>query len=148
MNTPNRLTKKQKKTLAFRERKTGKRKDRNASFMDAEGSNVVPIMEDQDMADIQGRQLELEVEEKEKSLLENSEEKTKGERGDEQKMEKPKKRQREEDEITMQNRQEEKRAKVLDDNGEIDGKAVAKTQRFILFVGMPLSSDFWFSELT
>jgi nucleolar protein 6 len=142
MNAADKLTKKQKKTLAFRERKTGKRKDHNASSMDAQDSNDVPAMEDQDMADAQGDQLEVEMEERSEkgwSSLDNGKRKAKEKDRDEQTVEKPKKRQREGEETTVQKGREAKRAKVLDDTGETHEKKVAKTQRFLLFVGMSLS---------
>jgi nucleolar protein 6 len=142
MNTGDKLTKKQKKTLAFRERKTGKRKDHNASFMDAENSNDVPAMEDQDMADAQSDPVEVEMEERSEngrsSFENNSKGKAKTKHRDEQTGEKPKKRQREGEEITMEHAQQTKRAKILDTVRETDEKEVAKTQRFLLFVGMQL----------
>lgn len=141
MNTVDKLTKKQKKTLAFRDRKSGKRKDHNASYMDADDDNGVPTMEDQDMADAQRDPLEVEVEEmgsKGKSSLKNSTGKAVSEAKprDKQTVEGSKKRPREGDEITAQAGREAKRAKVLVDTGKTDEKNVNKKQRFILFVGM------------
>jgi nucleolar protein 6 len=139
MNTPgNKLTKKQKKSLAFRGRKTGRRKDNNGSFMDAENSNLVPTMENQDLADAQGVLVEVEKESENGRPLETSFGKAKAKHRDEQTA-KPEKRQREGEEIMEQHPRKAKRAKVLDDVRETDEKKVASTQRFILFVGMPLS---------
>ena len=139
MSTAGKLTKKQKKTLAFRERKTGKRKDHDASVMDDEDGNV-PAMEDQNMADTYDDSLEVQAEKGKngKSSLENKNGKAKAKFTDEQTVEKSKKRQREE-EITTQAKHEAKRAKVSDDSratGQTAETKVAKTQRFILFVGM------------
>ncbi|KAH9486555.1 putative RNA-binding protein [Psilocybe cubensis] len=49
MNSTQKLTKKQKKGLAFRERKTGKGQTKNAVVDDME-TNAIPLMEDQDLA--------------------------------------------------------------------------------------------------
>jgi hypothetical protein len=152
MSMVDKLTKKQRKTLAFRDRKTNKRKDYNASYVGADDNNDVPAMEDQDMADAQRDPLEVEVEEmgsKGKSSIKNSTGKTgpKAKPRDEQAAEGSKKRPREGDETTVQAGQEAKRAKVLDGTRKTDEKNVNKKQRFILFVGMqtimifcPLSS--------
>lgn len=48
MNSTQKLTKKQKKSLAFRERKTGKGQGKNE--LDDMEANAVPAMEDQDIA--------------------------------------------------------------------------------------------------
>jgi len=57
MSNTQKLTKKQKKGLAFRERKTGKRQDRNElSEMEA---NAVPVVEDQDIAGGYGDTIEV-----------------------------------------------------------------------------------------
>jgi nucleolar protein 6 len=139
MSTVGKLTKKQKKTLAFRERKTGKRKDHDASVMDDEDGNV-PAMEDQNMADTYDDPLEVQMEKSKNgvSSLENKKGKAKAKFADEPVVEKSKKRQREE-ETTTQAKHEAKRAKVSDDSqatGQIAEAKAAKTQRFILFVGM------------
>lgn len=139
MSTAGKLTKKQKKTLAFRERKIGKRKDHDASVMDDE-DGYVPAMEDQNMADAYDDSLEVQVEKGKngKSSLENQKGKVKAKYTDEQVAEKSKKRQREE-ETTTQAKREAKRAKVSDDSQATEQTVqtkVAKTQRFILFVGM------------
>jgi nucleolar protein 6 len=137
MSTADKLTKKQRKTLVFRERKTGKRKNQNASFM-VTHNNDIPAMDDQDMADAQSSPLEVEMEERNEegnSSPEKGHGKGKEEANDHL-VEKSKKRKREGDQITAQKGREKKRAKVLDDVGETAEKKVAKMQRFILFIGM------------
>lgn len=135
MTTAHKLTKKQKKALVFRERKTGKRKDHNVSLMDADDSNDVPAMEDQDMVDAQDGSSEVEMEERRENVGSHEAGKEKAKPRDEQTGQKPKKRQREREEITEQSERKAKRAKILDDVGKTDEKKVTKTQRFLLFVG-------------
>ena len=141
MSTADKLTKKQRKTLVFRERKTGKRKNQNASFMVTQDSNDIPAMENQDMVDAQSSPLEVEMEkrnEEGKSPPENGygKGKEKAKYTEEHSVEKSKKRKREGDQITAQKGRETKRAKILDDAGETAEKKVAKMQRFILFLGI------------
>ena len=143
MNTADKLTKKQKKTLAFRKRKTGKSKDQDASRMVTQDNNDVPAMEDQDMADAQGNPLEVEMEKRteERGPLETDHGQGKEKaKHSEPTVEKSKKRTREGDQTTAQKGREAKRAKVSDNTRETNEKNVAKTQRFLLLLGM-LSSD-------
>ena len=56
MHAPPKLTKKQRKGLAFRKRTTGKRHSRNG-LMEMETA-AVPVMEDQDIAGVQGDTLQ------------------------------------------------------------------------------------------
>lgn len=58
MSTSQKLTKKQKKGLAFRERKTGKRQGTKRNELDDMEANAVPAMEDEGLAGDDGDQTE------------------------------------------------------------------------------------------
>lgn len=157
MSAAQKLTKKQKKALAFRERKTGKGKDDAGDV----GDNDVPVMEIQDMADLPSNEMEVAPvgEEKTKPRVEGSgkdDVKAKGkgkavESGAEKVVDKPKKRKRDAVDVEMgggnagQNvgtpKQKKPRVKADDGGPETvakdgDRKVVEVKQRFILFVGM------------
>lgn len=66
MSAPQKLTKKQKKGLAFRERKTGKNKNVVEGDMDIH-DNAIPILENQDLAGLHGAEVEGERVEKKES---------------------------------------------------------------------------------
>ncbi|KAG5647542.1 hypothetical protein DXG03_008895 [Asterophora parasitica] len=155
MSAPAKLTKKQKKGIAFRERKSGKgrRKDEAARSED----NDVPVMEDQDTLGLEGAGVEIqEVEGKTKgkgpaamaSVSGNQGQATGKRKADaeEQANDKPKKRKRDVDADVggvEEERKDTKRKKLLDESEESGEKKAAATkseksdgkQRFILFVG-------------
>jgi nucleolar protein 6 len=73
-----RLTKKQQKALAFRDRKSGKRtkgssKDDDLAEMDA---NAIPAMEDQDLASLTGGEVEVAA------VLDQAQDQERGKKGD------------------------------------------------------------------
>lgn len=156
MSTTQKLTKKQKKGLAFRERQSSKRKPGDATIADMD-DNAVPIMEDQDLATISGDGLQIEGDPKQtKSTTSTGEvekgsgqsegkgkEKRKQESGLDVESNGPRKRKRE-SEVDVE---EVKKSAVVkrkksgdEESGEGVGKDVGSTtaqqkQRFILFVG-------------
>ncbi|KAG6817726.1 hypothetical protein H0H87_004517 [Tephrocybe sp. NHM501043] len=157
MSAPAKLTKKQKKGIAFRERKTGKgHKDKDGAYRSED--NDVPVMEDQDAALLEGPSVEVAkvVEGKKSKSTEDvsgSDSKAKGKRkaGAEDAdtdAGKPKKRKREDKDSNIDDAEhaEEKpaakRKKPVEGAGDSgpDKKVAKKTkpdgkQRFILFVG-------------
>jgi nucleolar protein 6 len=149
MSGTQKLTKKQKKGLAFRERKTGKRHD--LSEMEA---NAIPAVEDQDLAGADGDAIEVAGsdykkagkavdnavgdEGKRKESKVGSKGKGKAERQDVPvpvevvKKEKKRKREGAQDSEDSQS----KKRKRVDDNDKTPGDLEkAGKQRFILFVG-------------
>ncbi|SJL06302.1 uncharacterized protein ARMOST_09638 [Armillaria ostoyae] len=136
MSTPQKLTKKQKKAIAFRERKSGKNVDGHAHSMEADD---VPVMELQDDVDGSGNQVEDEGVGEEKSKKASSKGKAKAKDGDgEGEARDTKKRKRE-----MEDDEERIEEKV---NDKVSQKKKQKTamadtkQRFLLFVGKCIQS--------
>ena len=152
MSGTQKLTKKQKKGLAFRERKTGKRQDRDdLSEMEA---NAIPAMEDQDLAGADGGAVEvaggdykktgqavdnaIRDEGKRKESKVGSKGKGKAERQDVpvpvEVVKKETKRKREGAQDSQDG--QSKKRKRMDDNDKTPGDLEkAGKQRFILFVG-------------
>lgn len=158
---PAKLTKKQRKGIAFRDRKQGRSKGKNDP-PDGEGiSHEVPVEENQDLAEIQGDAMEDETLALKKAgkgkakATSRSKDDEKPERvglgRDVKVVETTKKRKREAESQTGADESQtpkQKKKKKGDSGvdtgakvGEKDGKNQGK-QRFILFVGM-LSSEFW-----
>jgi hypothetical protein len=161
MSSPPRLTKKQKKAVAFRERKTGKGNSR-----EQDDDNDIPILEDQDMVDADVTQTEVQpmVVEKKKKKPETNETELSGKSKDKGKgkgkaesdggeglVGKAKKRKRDVDvdmdealEKPEGGRKTTKRTKTMDNaegygTEKVKGKAKPQIkQRFILFVGKTL----------
>lgn len=144
MSAPQKLTKKQKKGIAFRERK-GKGKD--AAHTDNMEDNDVPIMEEQDLVPSDVDQLEMEAVEVEKKKISASKGKAKGNAKDsvlevDDGAQKTKKRKRDsEEEVNKEDKvagSDSKRKKGNDTKvAKTEGNTESK-QRFILFVGMSL----------
>ncbi|KAK0246358.1 hypothetical protein EDD85DRAFT_966636 [Armillaria nabsnona] len=99
MSTPQKLTKKQKKAIAFRERKSGKNVHGHAHSMEADD---VPVLEIQDDVDGSGDQVEDEEVGEEKSKKASSKGKAKAKDGD--------------GEVEAQDRK--KRKREVEDDGE------------------------------
>ncbi|KAH0590958.1 hypothetical protein J132_07791 [Termitomyces sp. J132] len=154
MSATVKLTKKQKKGIAFRERKTGKRRSKDGDGVHDSENNDVPVMEDQDALATEGPSMEVEetVEKKPKSKstskVSGSDNQAKGKRkADEEEGDvssKPKKRKRQDADVDVdapdsgEEKPVAKRTKSVGDGKESgqDTKVMAKTkQRFILFVG-------------
>ncbi|KAF5385173.1 hypothetical protein D9615_001345 [Tricholomella constricta] len=149
MSTPAKLTKKQKKGIAFRERKTGK--GRSKDGVARSENDDVPVMEDQDTLGGDGAPLEMEKLERRKAKpptqVSGSSDQGKSKRkAEEEAKDKPKKRKRDADAAvevvdSEEGRQVAKRKKTMDDAGKPGEKRIAGTpkpdgkQRFILFVG-------------
>jgi len=147
MGAPQKLTKKQKKGLAFRERKTGKNKNAAEGDMDIH-DNAVPILENQDIAGLYGSEVEDERVEKKESKSTSGSHQTSS-KGKEKAIEeslvgKTKKRKREAADLefgqieTTMGERSQKRKKggskddPLDNTEKVQGQG---KQRFILFVG-------------
>ncbi|KAK0481621.1 hypothetical protein IW261DRAFT_1562917 [Armillaria novae-zelandiae] len=131
MSTPQKLTKKQKKAAAFRERKSGKNVHGHAHSMEADD---VPVMEVQDDVDGSGDQVEDEEVGEKKSKKASSKGKAKAKNDDgEGEVRDRKKRKRE-----VENDEEGIEEKATD---KVSQKKKQKTttadtkQRFLLFVG-------------
>lgn len=151
MSAAPKLTKKQKKGLAFRERKTGKGKGENGLAHSED--NDVPVLEDQDAFDAEGPSMAVEavVEKKAKKLPSAGKEKEKSSgkrKAEEEGGEKSKKRKLDStvdaDNTGSQEKPSNAKRKIHVDNGAEAGekkvaKASAAKQRFILFVGMSSS---------
>jgi nucleolar protein 6 len=139
MSAPTKLTKKQKKALAFRERK-GKGKETAAH---EQFENDVPVMEDQDLAETEVADSRLEgqegakVQDKGRAQVVEGKKRKRDEASEagDNKAEKAKSKKRKRD--------SEQAVAVLADGDQKDategkttkGKAKGKQQRFILFVG-------------
>jgi len=151
MSGPAKLTKKQKKGIAFRERKIGKGRSKDGAIRSED--NDVPVLEEQDTLDVEGAPMEVEkvVEGKTSKpatqICANSVPVT-GKRKANEEFGTPKKRKRNADvEVEVEvddvgeDRQVTKRKKPMDEAGASSEKTVALTakperkQRFILFVG-------------
>ena len=142
MSASTKLTKKQKKGLAFREKKTRKRKGEDGLAED----NAVPISEDQDALDepegadtVEGKATIHKTHSKAETVKASEKRKTAGEKmteiqgGEGQQ----KKRKRAATLDAEEVKQTAKRKRKMDDGVEVDEKDSTKpTQRFILFVGM------------
>ncbi|KAK0208858.1 hypothetical protein DFS33DRAFT_1380344 [Desarmillaria ectypa] len=129
MSTPQKLTKKQKKAIAFREHKSGKNVHGHAHSMEADS---IPVMEIQDDVDGSGDQVEGEEvgEEKSKEASSKSQAKAKDGEGEGEARDRKKRKRKVEDDGE---RIEEKGDKVVQKKKKI---ATAETkQRFLLFVG-------------
>ncbi|KAG6877884.1 hypothetical protein C0993_002885, partial [Termitomyces sp. T159_Od127] len=151
MSATVKLTKKQKKGIAFRERKTGTRRSRDGGGAHNSEDNDVPVMEDQDALAAEGAAVEMaEVVEgkKSKSVSKGDDDQAKGKRkaeadeADGEHSSKPKKRKRQDADVDAPDSTEEKpvakRKKPVEDAGESGQhtKVAAKSkQRFILFLG-------------
>ncbi|RDB29645.1 hypothetical protein Hypma_015744 [Hypsizygus marmoreus] len=144
MSATPKLTKKQKKGLAFRERKTGKTKDKDDRPQLED--NDIPVLEDQDTLGAEGVDVQVEtvVERKKKKLhaeIEGGSAKTKGKRKAEEEPEMSKKRKRDGDvdgDNVKEEKQHVKRKKTVDAVAETKVTkipAANSKQRFILFVG-------------
>jgi len=159
MSTTQKLTKKQKKGLAFRERQSTKRKHGDATIADMD-DNAVPIMEDQDLATISCDRSQVEGDAKQtKSTTSTGEiekgsgqsegkgkEKGKQESGLDVESNRPRKRKRE-NEVDVEEEDVPKKSAVMKrikSRDEGSGEGVEKDagsttaqqkQRFILFVG-------------
>ncbi|KAF8078824.1 hypothetical protein FPV67DRAFT_80879 [Lyophyllum atratum] len=145
MSAPAKLTKKQKKGIAFRERKTGKGRSKDEHLED----NDVPVLEDQDTLDVEGAPVEMEKmvggkESKPATQVSGSSDPVKGKRKAEKEVTAQKKRKRDADaEVeSVEGKQPTKRKKPMDDAGaSSEQKKVGPIpksegkQRFILFVG-------------
>ncbi|KAF8898953.1 hypothetical protein BD779DRAFT_1486365 [Infundibulicybe gibba] len=146
MSATQKLTKKQKKGIAFRNRKTGKGKEKDAAHSGME-DNDVPILENQDLADMDG----LEVENKESKPAKEAKERTDGKRKEKAKEDpvdlatvpsKKRKREKGLDDLekteTSSASPPKKKKGLLGDPREassISEGEGGKLQRFILFVG-------------
>ena len=142
------LTKKQKKGIAFRERKQGKSSKGKNDQPDGEGGGQdVPIQEAVDQAEIQDSDVEMEKAASTRSK-ETTDKKGKGKavavREDAKVVESAKKRKREEGETHEGAHEGEKPKQKKLKSGSEDGAKAEKDssnrgkQRFILFVGMIL----------
>ena len=153
---PPKLTKKQKKGIAFRERKKGKPdKARYDQFVGEDGGQDVPIQEAVDQAEIQGNHVEMEKVADAKKCQESTVKKNRNRMGkckaedvpapgDTKVVGKSKKRKREEGETNEGEKSTQKKMKK-DDDAKAEGRENTKSQakpKFILFVGM--SSEFPF----
>lgn len=147
---PPKLTKKQKKGIAFRERRTNKGKH-DPSAGEIPGQQI-PIAEDQDLAEMEDDDVEVEKVEGKKGNNRNKDESTRRSKDDESAehigvevgnrlVEKPKKRKRSEEGQTDEDESAKPRKKKRDvDQVAKNGQATEK-QRFILFVGEILNSS-------
>ena len=142
------LTKKQKKGIAFRERKQGKSgRGRNDQPNGEDGGQDVPIQEAVDQAEIQDNDVEMEKAASTRSK-ETTDKRGKGKgipvREDAKVVESAKKRKREEGETHEGAHESEKPKQKKLKGGSEDGAKAEKDssnrgkQRFILFVGMIL----------
>jgi nucleolar protein 6 len=153
------LTKKQKKGLAFRERTTGKRHSRN-ELIEMEAA-AVPVMEDQDIASVQGDTLQDRKKHKEGDetfrVLDQDKQGRLASKGKERAEEKDvsvsveevkttKRKRAREDEFLEDQTSESQSKKVLkrkkDNDATQSSEKMGKTtvkQRFILFVGSHFS---------
>lgn len=147
---PPKLTKKQKKGIAFRERRTGKGKGKDDPSASEILSHEVPIAEDQDMAEMEDNQVEFEKVESKKGGNKDKGKGTGRSKGDEnteqvgveldsKSVGKPKKRKRSEE--GQADEDESAKPKQKKKKGDVDQVANSKKgqatdkQRFILFVG-------------
>lgn len=154
---PPKLTKKQKKGIAFRDRKQGKLfkgPGKNGTLDSEEASNDVPVEENQDMAglsipEVEGAELAHAATSKSSTGKGNGKGKGKGKasdisiRGDTKVVEKAKKRKREEGEREGEEGEKPKQKKQKGSAGDATGTDLTgkdiKTQgkqRFILFLGL------------
>ncbi|KAG6911596.1 hypothetical protein DXG01_011899 [Tephrocybe rancida] len=153
MSTPAKLTKKQKKGIAFRERKTGKGRSKDGAHHSED--NDLPVMEDQDAPLLEGASVEVEAvvagkKPKPAPKVPGGDNQAKGKRkadAEDTDAGKPKKRKREDavdvsDAEPTDDKPTAKRKKPVAGAGEPsqDKKVAAKPkadgkQRFILFVG-------------
>ena len=138
MSTPTKLTKKQKKGLAFREKKTRKRKGDDDLLAE---DNAVPVMEDQDALDEDADTDGKATIHKTRSTAEIGDDGRKRKATGEKTTEiqgQQKKRKRTASTLDAEDiRQTAKRKRNMDDGVEGGEKGSTKpTQRFILFVGM------------
>jgi len=146
---PPKLTKKQKKGIAFRERKQGKsNKSKNDQPDGEDDSHAIPIQEAVDQAERQDGDVEMEKDRSAKTSKEGTGKtngKSKGKhkaedfpvRGDTKVVDKAKKRKREEGEAHETEKPKQKKMKTDDTKVEVGGKDAKSEvkQRFILFVG-------------
>lgn len=140
---PPKLTKKQKKGIAFWERRTIKEKRKDGPSVGEIPSHEVPIAEDQDLAEMEDDDVEIQKVESKKSGIRNKDKGTCRGKDDESAeyigveagdkfVEKPKKRKRSEEGRTDESTKPRKKRNV--DQVAKNGQATEK-QRFILFVG-------------
>ena len=137
MSAPTKLTKKQKKGLAFREKKTRKRKGDDGLLAE---DNAVPVMEDQDALD-EGAETEGKATiHKTRSTAEIVDDgrKRKATGGEVTRIQGQQKKRKRAATLDAEDiRQTAKRKRNMDDGVEGGEKGSTKpTQRFILFVGM------------
>ncbi|KAG6879870.1 hypothetical protein C0992_010539 [Termitomyces sp. T32_za158] len=156
MSVAIKLTKKQKKGIAFRERKIGNRRSKDGNGVHNSEDNDVPVMEDQDALATEGAPVEMEEvaegtkKSKSASKVSGEDDQDEGKykaKADEEDTEhsssKSKKRKRQDANVDAPESAEEKqpvakRKKSVEDVGESgqDTKVAAKSkQRFILFLG-------------
>ncbi|KAG6862169.1 hypothetical protein C0995_004251 [Termitomyces sp. Mi166 len=147
MSATVKLTKKQKKGIAFRERKTGNKRSKDE--VHTLEDNDVPIMEDQDALATEGPSVEMEEDvegkkSKSASKVSENDNQAKGKRkaDEDTNVSEPKKRKRQDADVDAPESTDEKpvakRKKAVEDAGESgqNTKVAAKSkQRFILFVG-------------
>ena len=152
MFAPQKLTKKQRKGLAFRERTTGKRHLKNG-LIEMENT-AVPIMEDQDIASAHCDTLQVEKKQREVDKSARVSDKqgrvastSKGTGGAEEKdvsasvevVKTTKRKRAHEDGVEEDHTLEFQSRKVLKKKKDSDVKKTAVKQRFILFVGSHFS---------
>lgn len=157
MSATVKLTKKQKKGIAFRERKTGARRSKDGNGTHNSEDNDVPIMEDQDALAAEGAPMEMEEADQGKksksaSKVSRDDDRAKGkhkatadEEGDTdtERSGKTKKRKRQDADVDVPDvaadeKPVAKRKKSVEEAGESgqNTKVAAKSkQRFILFLG-------------
>jgi nucleolar protein 6 len=139
MSSVQKLTKKQKKAAAFRQRKTTKGKDVAVDSGDVE-DNEIPVMEIQDDLDDEAAPVEAVVDEAKDKKKADKKGKGKAKEDESKPAAASKKRKREED-TTEADAEKPKKKKAV--KAENTTKSTPKKDRFILFVG---AYSLYFSE--